>query len=114
MAEFAVDVAKFNHLLQELWICLNDLSEIKLETDVLDCLIEDQFDEPERNEIGREFVISAYKGSVIQKTTELEENLQSLLGQLKKLQASQCGCKTDESYLLSMSALYPVGLRADF
>lgn len=107
MAEFTVSAELFDTLLHDLWNCLNDSSQIAVDTELLDCLIKDRFEEPERNETAREFLIEAYKESLFQRATDLEDNLQSVLERLRKLQTPRTG-RTDNRHPLSMSSTNPM------
>ena len=89
MAVLAVDSVVLDRILHDLWFCLNESSQIAVDSDVLDRLIRDQFQNSELNEIGREFLVESYKDSLLEKTIALEESLQLVLDQLRKLSKSQ-------------------------
>lgn len=108
MTKIVVDAEIFNQLLHDLWTCLNDSSEMTVGVDVLDHLIKDQFQKSEFNEIGREFLIEGYKNSLLEKATALEESLQMVLEQARKLSLE----KTVTGQLLSVSADCPVTVPA--
>lgn len=113
MADFAIDAEVMNQLILDLCHCIDDCNQIPCTDILLDCLIKDQFIESADNETGREFLIEAYKDSLCEKATALEESLEAIRDQLKEIRDRQAKGKTEKRHPLVESSSYLAGISAD-
>lgn len=109
MADFAISAAVIDQLLDDLLTSLNDCDQIGIDCDLLDCLVKDRFEEPERNQAAREFLIAAYKELLSQKIGYLEEDLKTIRKQFEELRRTQVKGKTQKRQPLVESSSYLSG-----